>query len=200
MSTTPDAVLEFWFGDSDDDAGIIRARSSRWFGGSESLDREIRLRFAGAVDAASTECLPAWGDEPRAALARIILIDQFRRNIHRGQAAAFSADPLARRYAESGIAAGQDQALRPIERVFFYLPLEHAENIEAQRHCVQLFERLLADADPALHTHFKGFLDYAIAHRRVIERFGRFPHRNAALGRPTTPAEAQFLTEPGSAF
>src|SRR5690606_119569 len=139
----------------------------------------------------------AWLAPPRGRLALVILIDQFSRNLFRGDARAFAHDALARRWVSEGLDAGADRALRAIERVFFYLPLEHSESLADQQRSVALFERLCADVPPALQGTFAGYLDYAVRHRDVIVRFGRFPHRNASLGRATTPEEAEFLRQPG---
>ena len=120
--------------------------------------------------------------------------------MYRDTAQAFAYDGLARTWCTEGLAIGIDQELRPIERVFFYLPLEHAESLEDQDRCVALFERLLQDVPPGQRPVFEGFYDFALRHRVIIERFGRYPHRNAILGRPSSPEEAAFLQEKGSSF
>ncbi|WP_234919664.1 DUF924 family protein, partial [Aeromonas veronii] len=134
-------------------------------------------------------------------LALILLLDQLPRNIHRGTPAAFAQDPLARDLCLKGLSIGADKSLSPLERVFFYLPLEHAESREQQARSVALFEALAAEqaGTPAQAT-FAGFTDFARRHQVIIERFGRFPHRNDILGRTSTPEEAAFLQQPGSGF
>ena len=159
------------------------------------LERFVPLR----EDAVSGR-LDGWTDTPRGRLALILLVDQFSRNLFRGDARAFEHDPLARRWTLDGIRAGDDRSLRVIERVFFYLPLEHSESLDDQRLAVQLFANLRDEAPAALLGNFAGFLDYAQRHHDVIARFGRFPHRNAVLGRRSTAEEAAYLAQPGAGF
>jgi len=181
------AVLDFWFG-----SGGIRAE---WFRKDPAFDAQIRERFGAWVDRAVAGELADWQASPQAALARIVLLDQFTRNIHRGSARAFAGDALALAAARAMVASGQDAMLPPVPRAFVYMPFEHAEDLAAQNEAVRLFTALAAQA-PELDEN----LDYARRHRAIIERFGRFPHRNAALGRPSTPEEAAFLQQPGSGF
>ena len=193
-------VLAFWFGSARDDADVIAGRSTIWFRGGEAVDAEIRTRFAALREQAIEGRLDTWLALPRGRLALVVLVDQFSRNLFRGDARAFAHDALARRWVVDGLRLGVDGNLRPIERVFFYLPLEHSESFAEQQDSVALFRQLRADVPPALHAAFDGYLDYAERHRDVIARFGRFPHRNAALGRASTTHEAGFLQQPGSAF
>lgn len=193
-------VLEFWFGSARDDAEVVAERSAIWFRGGDAVDAEIRTRFAALRAQAIDGRLDAWLARPRGRLALVILVDQFSRNLFRGDARAFAHDALARGWVEDGLRLGADRALRAIERVFFYLPLEHSEAFADQQDCVALFRQLRADAPPALHAAFDGYLDYAERHRDVIARFGRFPHRNAVLGRASTPAEEAYLSLPGAGF
>jgi uncharacterized protein (DUF924 family) len=190
MNTVPaeaQAVLDFWFGD-----GGIRAE---WFRKDAAFDALIGQRFGALVERAKHGELLQWQDQPASALARILLLDQFTRNLHRDSARAFSGDALALAAASAMVAAGQDRQLPPVQRAFVYLPFEHAEELAAQDDAVRLFVALAGEA-PELN----GMLDYAHKHRAVIARFGRFPHRNALLGRESTPAELAFLNEPGSRF
>ncbi len=196
----PREVLEFWFGRADDEAQVLRTHAPLWFRKSAELDAEITMRFGAVVAAASQGGLNEWSDTAQGVLARIILVDQFRRNIHRNSAAAFEADARARAWTLDGIERGLDRQLRPVERTFFYLPLEHAEDRTLQARCVQLFEALRDSVPEPLREAFEGYLAYARAHRDIIERFGRFPHRNALLARPSSPEEIAFLAEPGSSF
>lgn len=200
MQMQPRDVLEFWFGRADDDAEVLRTQAPLWFRKSAELDAEISTRFGAAVEAASQGGLSEWGDTAQAVLARIILVDQFRRNIYRNSAAAFEADALARAWTLDGIDRGLDRQLRPVERTFFYLPLEHAEDRALQARSVQLFEALRDSVPEPLRETFEGYLAYARAHRDIVERFGRFAHRNALLARPSSPEEIAFLAGPGASF
>jgi uncharacterized protein (DUF924 family) len=194
------SVIEFWFGTAADDAAVARERKNLWWSKDPALDAQIRDRYGALVEAAADSAHAGWAETPRGRLALILLFDQFPRNMHRGTARAFAFDPLAQRLAVDGLESGADQALRPIERVFFYLPLEHAESLDLQERCVELFYRLAAAVPDHLHELFRGYVQYAERHRDIIARFGRFPHRNAALGRASTPEETEFLKQPGSAF
>jgi uncharacterized protein (DUF924 family) len=195
-----DEVLAFWFGRAADDAGVLASQGARWFARDAEFDAAIRERFAPLREEAVAGRLDAWLATPRGRLALILLVDQFSRNLFRGDARAFEHDPLARRWSLDGIRAGDDRALRAIERVFFYLPLEHSESLADQQRAVQLFANLRDEAPAALLGNFAGFLDYAQRHHDVIARFGRFPHRNGALGRASTAEEIAFLAQPGSSF
>ena len=197
---TPDTLHAFWFGTSPQDADVIVSQSALWWQKQPAVDTEIRKRFAPLVERAATGELDSWLGELHGRLALILLTDQFPRNIWREQAAAFAFDVLALRWAKEALTLGLDTRARPIERVFLYLPLEHSENLADQQHAVRLFDALAASVGTELRPAFDGFLDYARRHLEIIERFGRFPHRNAALGRETTAAEADFLRQPGSRF
>ena len=200
---TPATIHAFWFGataDEDDEPDIVARQSALWWKKQPEVDAEIRLRFAPLVARAAVGELDDWLGSPRGRLALILLTDQFPRNIWRGQAAAFAFDVLALRWAKETIARGLDREMRPIERVFLYLPLEHSEDLADQRDAVRLFDALAGEVAPAARPAFAGYLDFARRHLEIIERFGRFPHRNAALGRETSAAEAEFLRQPGSAF
>jgi uncharacterized protein (DUF924 family) len=184
-------VLQFWFGE-----GPPYANRPEWFRKSDDFDREIERRFAPLIDAALRDELQAWAADTDSALARVIVLDQFTRNVHRNTPKAFAGDTLALAAAQAMVAAGQDRALAPVQRVFVYLPFEHAEDLAAQARSVDLFAALAADAPEA----GDGWLDYARRHQVIVARFGRFPHRNAILGRPSTPEETDFLKQPGSSF
>jgi uncharacterized protein (DUF924 family) len=183
-------VLRFWFGE-----GPPFAARPEWFRKSDSFDREIAQRFGPLIERASRGELLTWGGRADTALAQVIVLDQFTRNVFRHTAKAFAGDALALVAAQAMLAAGQDGELAPVQRVFVYLPLEHAEDLRLQDESVRLFTSLRADMSEA-----QGWLDYALRHREVIARFGRFPHRNAALGRPSTTEETVFLSQPGSGF
>lgn len=186
-------VLDFWFGaPGSPEHGKPR---ECWFRKDLDFDAAIRARFGSVVNEALAGGLVDWAGDPRTALALLLLLDQFPRNLFRQSAEAFAGDPRARLLAREMVAARWDEGLLPVERVFVYLPFEHSEDLADQDRAVALFAAL-AKAQPG----FAGFLDFAERHREVIGRFGRFPHRNAALGRASTPAEALYLAQPGSGF
>lgn len=183
----PAAVLDFWFGPPPP------APRAEWFRKDPAFDETIRARFGGIVDEALAGRLHWPGSA--GALAQILVLDQFPRNLFRGQARAFAGDARALALASALIDDGTHLTLHPLERWFVYLPLEHAEDLAQQDRCVALFETLAAE-----HSSLAGALDYAERHRDVIRRFGRFPHRNAALGRSSTAEELVYLATPGSGF
>lgn len=185
------AVLEFWFGSGVATAAELDERMRFWFG--TGGDEAIRQRFADLVPRAGRGELDAWADGPRGRLALILVCDQFTRNLYRGTAEAFSQDAKALGLALSGMQVGADAALQPVERLFFYMPLQHAESREVQDESVAAFRRLAAEAPDALRSGFDASLRYAELHREIIERFGRFPHRNRVLGRESTPEELAYL-------
>jgi uncharacterized protein (DUF924 family) len=188
------AVLDFWFLPPDHPGhGAYRPE---WFRKDEAFDAAIRERFGAAVDAALNGSAPV--DAPDASLlATILLLDQFTRNIFRGTPQAFDGDPQALKIAESLVASGRDKNLSPWQRWFAYLPFEHSESLLEQERSAALFTAL---AREMRHEAFDSACDYALRHREVIVRFGRFPHRNAILGRESTAAEIEFLKQPGSSF
>ncbi|MCD0492766.1 DUF924 family protein [Chromobacterium violaceum] len=185
-------VLAFWF-DASDDRALNRPREA-WFRRDDAFDAEIRRRFLPLWQELAAGELAIDAGDARAALAWLIAADQFPRNLFRGEARAFSSDVLAREGARLVISQGLDQALPPVARVFVYLPFEHSEDIADQRLSLRLFQAL----DTALPG--SNYYDYAQRHERVIAEFGRFPHRNAALGRTSTPAELSYLAQPGAGF
>jgi uncharacterized protein (DUF924 family) len=196
---TAESLHACWFGGKADDAAADR-QSKLWWSKSAALDGELTARFTPLVEAARAGALDGWTDTPQGALALILLTDQLPRNIYRGTAAAFASDPQAHAVAVAGLDSGMDRQLAPIERVFFSLPLEHAESMADQDRAVSLYTRLFQEAPAAQVERYRNFLTFALRHRRVIERFGRFPHRNAILDRESTPEEISFLQEPGSSF
>ena len=176
---TPSEIIEFWFA----------AGPEQWFTKAPEFDAEIARRFGDATEQAAGGAFDHWCENSDGTLALILLLDQFPRNIHRGSARAFSADGKALAIARTAIERGIDRE-QPVERrKWLYLPLEHAEDLKAQEECVALFEATGIEAD----------LKWAIDHRDIIARFGRFPHRNAVLGRQSTPEEDQFLADGGFA-
>lgn len=195
-----EAILQFWFGDSPNAWEAPADRMPLWFGGKPEVDDEIRRRFGATVEEALRGGFAEWKATPRGRLALVLLLDQFTRNIHRGTPAAFAGDRLALPLALDALEEGVDQELRPSARPFLYLPLEHAEDRRMQAASVAAFRRLADAAPPEARPTYDVFLEYAIRHQVIVERFGRFPHRNAILGRQTTPEEAEFLKQPGSSF
>ena len=196
---TAESLHACWFGGAADDAAAQR-QAGLWWSKSADMDAELAGRFGAMVEQARSGALDAWTATPQGALALILLTDQLPRNIYRGTQAAFASDHIARAVCLAGLAGGADRKLTPIERVFFYLPLEHAESLADQDRAVALYSALFQQAAPASVAQYRGFLDYAERHREVIARFGRFPHRNVILGRQSTARERAFLEEPGSSF
>ncbi len=195
-----ETVLHFWFGTAESAIDISQRQEALWWRGAADTDAEIGRRFGELRQRAIAGELDDWRGSARGRLAAIILVDQFSRNLHRGHPDAFAQDALARRWCLDAISQQADQALRPIERVFVYLPLEHSESREDQAQSVRLFERLVREVPTEEQSLFEFYAGYARAHRDVIERFGRFPHRNVILGRPSTAEELAFLRQPGSSF
>jgi uncharacterized protein (DUF924 family) len=187
-------ILLFWFGEPRDDKAYYDEWHSRWFTPNPQFDQEIRERFAVDYQKAAARQLADWQEEPRSGLALVLLLDQFSRNMFRGQPRAFATDALAREAATHLTQSNCDRRLLPIERAFVYMPFMHSETLADQRRSVELFRQLAQERD------YLGFVTYAIQHLEVIERFGRFPHRNTILGRSSAPAEVEFLAQPGSSF
>ena len=188
MSASAQQVLEFWFADEN---------AVRWFRRDPEFDQVIRERFGATLDAAAFGALDSWTVTPHGWLALLIVLDQFSRNIYHGDARAFAQDNRAQSLALEGLERRDDEALAPLERVFAYLPLEHAEDLSLQWRSVTLFRALGLQASPNSRGQYEGFLDYARRHCEVVARYGRFPHRNAALGRPSSPDELAYLAEGG---
>jgi uncharacterized protein (DUF924 family)/2-hydroxychromene-2-carboxylate isomerase len=188
-----ETVLAFWFGPSDESADARRARVVRWFTVDAAFDAEIRQRFGALVCAATHRRLDHWAGSARGRLALVVLLDQFSRNVYRDRVDAYAADPYALRVVLTAIDSGLDRQLDFFERSIFYLPLEHTEDAAIQARSVAAYERLAADAPPALRAAGEEFLAHARGHQQTIARFGRFPARNAALGRVSTAEEQAFL-------
>jgi uncharacterized protein (DUF924 family) len=179
--TAPDTVLSFWFDET---------APKQWWVRSEAFDREVAARF-GELHAAAVRCeLWAWRDTPQGRLAEILVLDQLSRNLYRDRPEAFAADPLALALAQEAVAAGADRAVDLMRRPFFYMPFVHSESALIHAVAVRLFEA----------AGLEDFLHSALRHKAIIDRFGRYPHRNAVLDRESTPEEVAFLATPGSAF
>lgn len=200
------SVRDFWFGKVPLTPEQLGKRMQIWFGGRappelrRRWDETIRARFEGLIERAASGELASWADGPRRRLSLILLLDQFPRNIYRGTARAFAYDEQALTLALSGMQSGAEAALNPMERTFFYMPLQHGEALDVQDESVAAFRRLLLEAPEPFQPFFRIALDAAEQHRAIIGRFGRFPHRNRALGRASTPEEENFLREEGETF
>lgn len=194
-----DRIFEFWLEPKPLTEAEAAARWQFWFTSSDTVDRDIRDRFGSLVEKARNGELDAWTATPRGTLALIVLIDQFSRNLRRGTPDAFSADPKALSLAVAGYASKQFADFDVIDNLFAALPFRHAENLEAQRTALDISQRDAMRGAPGLKPFLLRSVEYARKHYDVIARFGRFPHRNATLGRETTPAEAEYLAYLASA-
>jgi uncharacterized protein (DUF924 family) len=199
------SVRDFWFGTAPLSADALKRRVLFWFGDEASewrqrRDEHIRVRFGELLERAARDELSGWADGPRRRLSLIILLDQFPRSIFRGTARAFAYDAQALSLTLSGMQSAADAALTVVERIFFYMPLQHAESPEVQEESVAASRRLLTEAPAQMHETFTAALRSAENHRSIIERFGRFPYRNRALGRESTPAELEWLRAGGASF
>jgi uncharacterized protein (DUF924 family) len=195
--STPQAVLDFWFGPLDAQGHADPARARRWWKKDEGFDREITARAGALHEEIVKRQHEDWLDDPRGRLAYVIVLDQFSRNMFRGSPRAFAADPQALAAATDGVARGQDKGLATDERSFFYMPFMHAEELAMQDRALALFGALAAEAPPEQAEQRAGAVKYAEKHREVIVRFGRFPHRNGALGRTSTAEEWEYLKAGG---
>ncbi|MEL7311636.1 MAG: DUF924 family protein [Pseudomonadota bacterium] len=190
-----DDVLALWFREREHDTPSIDARMEFWFSENPERDIQIRHRFGKLVAAASDGELEAWTESARGRLALIILLDQFRRNIHRGKPEAFSHDREALKLCVEGAIAGHDKTLPPLQRVFFYMPMQHVESRKVQEKSVAVFKSLVDAVGGTEMDTFQTFADFAELHRDIIAQFGRFPHRNAILGRDSTDLEREYLED-----
>ncbi|MCQ4295922.1 DUF924 domain-containing protein [Pseudomonas stutzeri] len=193
-------LLGWWFGQGASATEIAAEKQRLWFGYRAEQDDEARERFGELVEQALNGELQDWAELPEGWLALILLLDQLPRMIHRHTPRAYAGDERAQQLARDGLAHGGDMLLAPIQRVFIYLVLEHAENLAVQDLAVAHFSALRDIADEQEQPLFIDFLDYAERHREVISRFGRFPHRNVILGRESSDTEQLFLEQPGSSF
>lgn len=196
-------VRDFWFGKLPLSAQALSQRLALWFPSDESAgvvrdhDEAMRARFGELAERAALGELASWADSPRRCLSLIILLDQFPRNLHRGSARAFACDEQALAVTLAGMQAAADGALDIVERIFFYLPLQHSEVREVQDESVAAYHRLLTEAPQELRTAFEDSLQSAEQHRSIVEQFGRFPHRNRALARVSTAEEEAWLRAGG---
>lgn len=196
MSERHEAILSYWFGGDAadrDDGAIAGERMDLWFRADDTVDAEIEAEFGALLQLARRGECDTWGESPRGRLALIVLLDQFSRNIFRDTPDAFASDRLALAHSLEGQTQDQDLALRPVERLFFYMPMMHAESLPVQDRAVQRFEELVAAVPEPERPPFERSLKAAREHRDTILRFDRFPHRNRILNRESTPAETDFL-------
>jgi uncharacterized protein (DUF924 family) len=193
-----DTILSFWFKEHELSAPQIDCRMDIWFGEDPVFDHEIETEFSADVDKASQGELDHWAHEARGRLALIILLDQFRRNIYRNSPSAFEKDSVALKLCVEGAMENKDRGLSPIQRVFFYMPLQHAESRKVQAKSVELFARLADAVSATLRETFLTVAQFAELHRDIVERFGRFPHRNKMLGRENTAEENEYLADDDS--
>jgi uncharacterized protein (DUF924 family) len=193
-------LLDWWFGTSGSAKEVAAQKGKLWFGKRDSQDLEARTRFGGQVDQALAGGLTEWAQRPDGWLALVLLLDQLPRMLFRDSPKAFSGDIRAQALVAQGIAADFDRQLQPIQRVFIYLVLEHCEHLAVQNECISRYIDLVAQQPESDKALFTDYLNYAEKHRKVIAQFGRFPHRNAVLGRESTAEELAFLSKPGSRF
>lgn len=197
-STTPPGaqdVLDFWLGDGLERGWCSDNRDELWFGGGPELDATIRERFGPLVEQAMTGGLGDWEPQMASRLALVLLLDQFPRNMYRGQPRAFAGDARSQRLVQQALASGLDRDLATVGHVFLYMPLVHAEDLAMQDEAVARFQQLRDSRPPELQEKLDRNLHFARLHRDIVLRFGRFPHRNAALGRESTPEEEAFLRD-----
>ena len=201
LATPPDdgqqspasAILHYWLGDGLEQGWPTQDLNGLWFGGGAELDSSIRQRFGSLVEQAQAGGLTEWEVKPLTRLALVILLDQFSRNVYRGQPQAFAGDGRSQQLVTDALAQQLDERLPLVGRLFLYMPLMHAESVALQDQCVQCFTNLVAQAPAALKDTLEGNLKFARQHRALVVEFGRFPHRNAVLGRTSTPQEIEFL-------
>ena len=194
MDNQIDAIHAFWFGELDDNGLCLHDHNALWFSASAATDAACRSQFGSCVEQALSGELQHWAHSDRGLIALILLLDQFTRNIYRGTAQAFAGDTRALAITQHTIGSGHHRRLPAIHQVFLYLPLEHSEDMDVQEECVTLFEELAVITGS---EQIASFTRYAVAHRDVIAQFGRFPHRNASLGRESNPGELAYLEKHG---
>ena len=193
-------MLSFWFGELDAHGRADKPHQERWWSKGPEIDSQIRAQFTPLHRAAVGGELSAWLDTPRSRLAYIIVLDQFSRNMFRDSAGMFAADAQALAATQQGIEREHDRALALHERVMFYMPLMHSEQLANQERCIALFQALSRESGDSARASMLSQIGFAERHRDIVRKFGRFPHRNALLGRPSTPEEVEFLAGPGASF
>lgn len=199
-NASPEEVLSFWFGENPNTAEAVGSLVGTWFGGGPAFDDAIRASFGALPDAGLAGELDGWRADPQETVALVLVLDQFPRNLFRGSAQSFRYDARGLEIAKHAIERGWDQEVTPLEALFFYLPFEHSEDLADQQRCLRLVESLVGRVSEGLRPSFEGFVSFAERHLAVVERFGRFPHRNEALGRTSTAEEEAFLSGGGDTF
>lgn len=197
---TPEQVLDYWFSDATESPEKAAARGDFWFKSNPAVDVEIDERFRSVLDAAAEHELDHWLATPKGRLAMIIVLDQFPRNIFRGTEEAFAYDGDALTIMLQGLNVDVPEHLQPVEQAFYLMPTQHAEDIEIQRMGVSQYEACAGNAPEAWAAHMKGYTDFARQHLEIIEKFGRFPHRNSILSRISTEEETAYLNDGGATF
>lgn len=200
MDAAAQTVYDYWFGTEGLSLEAVKARGSLWWQGSADTDYDIERRFGKLVEVAGKGILEGWMEEPRSALALIILNDQFPRNLHRGSGKAFSHDALALQYARQLVNSDGFEKLEPVEKTFSLMPFEHSENLEDQEFSVAKFTELAASVSEEWQESMSFYLQYAVGHMEIVREFGRFPHRNEVLGRESTQQEIDYLESGGRRF
>lgn len=197
---TAEDILLFWFGQLGDDGRADEAHAARFWRKDAEFDEEIRRRFGATYDAVRRGEHDDFLESARGRLAYVIVLDQFARNMFRGSARSFEADAQALRAAREGVERGHDRQLRGEERVFLYMPFMHSESLADQERCIELFRAFRDESSGKLREALDNNVGFAIRHRDIIQQWGRFPHRNALLGRASTADELAFLQQPNSSF
>ncbi len=192
-------LIETWFGETLDDPGLIPQRMGWWFSADKERDAVLAERFGNLVEQCAQGRLYHWLDHPEGRLALVLALDQLPRNLFRGTPRAFTHDPYTAALCLAAAHTGQDLELKPIQRAFLYMPLQHFEDLQAQEAGIALYQRL-ADDNPEWPIYREGFLPFAGQHRDIIARFGRFPHRNKVLNREDTAKEAEYLAGDAPTF
>ncbi|OQR37609.1 hypothetical protein BWR59_00520 [Pseudomonas sp. Bc-h] len=200
MSAPWRPLLDWWFGSAESPDEVAKEKNKLWFGKKKSQDTDALNRFGGLVEQALKGELSEWTETPQGWLALVLLLDQLPRMIFRDTPKSYAGDKRAQELVKHGLKLERDLALTPLQRTFIYLVLEHTENLAAQDDAVRRFTDLLALLPSTERAYFTRTLDYAKKHRAVIERFGRYPHRNEVVGRESTTEEVEFLKERGSRF
>ena len=196
----PDEILQFWFEDACDSPAQALARNANWFGTSAEFDAQVWTLYSDVVTDAAADHYEDWAESALGRLALIIVLDQFPRNIFRGTSEAYRYDALALALARAGVEKGQLAGLAVPHAAFFLMPYQHSEDIKVQRSGVELMQGLVDDASEEWRECAAGYADYARLHHDIVANYGRFPHRNAPLGRTSTEAESQYLLDGGQTF
>ena len=201
MTAGPEDLLELWFGSPPTDEYGVSGHMSRWFSANSEFDAGLSRRFGAAMSAAAAGQLDEWGESAHGRLALILLLDQCPRNTHRGDPAAFAQDALALSWTSDGLSRGMDLQLEPLERMFFYMPMQHSESLDIQERSVEAYAELArSDAPDFMNKCLLDTVEFARVHHDIVARFGRFPHRNSVLGRAPTADEQDYLDEGAPTF